>query len=64
MKRKTFYVISAVWFVMVLITVAASFLPIVDEATQNEVKKYIVWVVAAGAVGMIIMRRMVEDDNN
>lgn len=62
MKRKTFYIIAAIWFVMVLIVAAASFLPIVDEATQAEVRKYLIWVVAAGAIAMVLMRRMVDDD--
>jgi len=62
MKRKTFYIIAAVWFVLVLIVIAASYLPIVDAATQAEVKKYLIWVVAAGAVAMVLMRRMVDDD--
>lgn len=62
MKRKTYYIIAAVWFVMVLIVIAASFLPIVDAATQNQIKAYLIWVVLAGGIAMILMRRMVDDD--
>lgn len=62
MKRKTYYIIAAVWFVMVLIVIAASFLPIVDTATQNQIKAYLIWVVLAGGIAMILMRRMVDDD--
>lgn len=62
MKRKTYYIIAAVWFVMVLVVIAASFLPIVDAATQNQIKAYLIWVVLAGGIAMILMRRMVDDD--
>lgn len=62
MKRKTFYIIAAVWFVMLLIVIAASFLPIVDAATQTKVKEYLIWVVLAGGLAMILMRRMVDND--
>ena len=61
MSRKTFYIIAAVWFAMVLIVIAASFLPIVDEATRAEVRKYLIWVVAVGALAMILIRRMIDD---
>ena len=61
MSRKTFYIIAAVWFAMVLIVIAASFLPIVDEAAKTEVRKYLIWVVAVGAVAMLLMRRMIDD---
>ncbi len=62
MKRKTYYIIAAVWFVMVLIVIAASFLPIVDAATQSQIKSYLIWVVLAGGIAMILLRRMVDDE--
>lgn len=62
MKKKTYHIISAIWFVLVILIVAATFLPIVDAVTQAEVKKYMIWVVVAGALSLMLMRRMVDDD--
>ncbi len=62
MKRKTYYIIAVVWFVMLLVVIAASFLPIVDAYTQSRIKSYLIWVVLVGGLAMILLRRMVDDD--
>lgn len=62
MKRKTFYIIAAVWFVLVVIVIASSFLPIVDAATQETIKRYMILIVCVGAICMMLIRRMVKDD--
>ena len=61
MKRKTYYIIAAVWFVMLLVVIAACFLPIVDAYTQSRIKSYLIWVVLVGGLAMILLRRMVDD---
>lgn len=60
MSRKTFYIIAAVWFMLVIIAVAASFLPVVDRATQTEMRKYLAYVVIVGALCMMLIRRKVK----
>ena len=60
MSRKTFYIIAAIWFVLVIIAVAASFLPIVDRATQAEVRRYLVFVVVIGALCLMLIRKRVK----
>lgn len=60
MSRKTFYIIAAVWFILVIIAVAASFLPVVDRATQTEMRKYLAYVVIVGALCMMLIRRKVK----
>lgn len=62
MKRKTYYIIAAVWFVMLLVVITACFLPIVDAYTQSRIKSYLIWVVMVGGLAMILLRRMVDDD--
>ncbi|HIV85774.1 MAG TPA: hypothetical protein H9900_03065 [Candidatus Monoglobus merdigallinarum] len=63
MKRKTFYIIAAVWFLLVVIVVGGSFIPGVDENIKNEVRRYMVWIVGVGAVSLMLIRRMVKDDD-
>ena len=60
MSRKTFYIIAAIWFILVIIAVAASFLPIVDRATQAEVRRYLVFVVVIGALCLMLIRKRVK----
>ena len=60
MSRKTFYIIAAIWFVLVIIAVAASFLPIVDPVTQAEVRRYLVFVVVVGALCLMLIRKRVK----
>ncbi len=60
MKRKTFYIIAAVWFILVIIAVAASFLPVVEPATQTEMRKYLAYVVVVGALCMMYIRSKVK----
>ena len=60
MSRKTFYIIAAIWFILVIIAVAASFLPVVDRATQAEVRKYLAFVVIIGALCLMLIRKRVK----
>ena len=60
MSRRTFYIIAAIWFILVIIAVAASFLPVVDQATQAEVRKYLAFVVIIGALCLMLIRKRVK----
>ncbi len=60
MSRKTFYIIAAIWFILLIIAVAASFLPVVDPATQAEVRKYLAFVVIIGALCLMLIRKRVK----
>ncbi len=60
MSRRTFYIIAAIWFILVVIAVAASFLPVVDPATQAEVRKYLAFVVIIGALCLMLIRKRVK----
>ena len=60
MSRRTFYIIAAIWFILVIIAVAASFLPVVDPATQAEVRKYLAFVVIIGALCLMLIRKRVK----
>ncbi len=60
MKRKTFYIIAAVWFALLIIVVAGSFLPGVDAALREEVRKYVGYVIVVGALCLILIRRKVK----
>lgn len=60
MSRKTFYIIAAVWFVLLIIVVAGSFLPGIDAVTQDKVRKYLIYVVVVGALCLMLIRRKVK----
>ena len=60
MSRRTFYIIAAIWFILLIIAVAASFLPVVDPATQAEVRKYLAFVVIIGALCLMLIRKRVK----
>lgn len=62
MSKKTYRITAIIWFALVLIVIAASFLPIVDAGTQETIRKYLAWVVLVGALAMIMLRSKVEDD--
>lgn len=60
MKRRTFYIIAAVWFILLIIVIACSFLPVVDPVTQEKIRKYLVFVVLIGALCLLLIRRKVK----
>ncbi len=60
MKRKTFYIIAAIWFVLLIIAAAGSFLPGADAVKQAEVRKYLMFVVVIGALCLMLIRRKVK----
>lgn len=60
MSRKTFYIIAAAWFVLIIFAAAGSFLPGVDQALQTEVRRYLPFVVVVGALCLMMIRRKVD----
>ena len=60
MSRKTFYIIAAVWFALIVFAAAGSFIPGVDQALQTEVRKYLPFVVVVGALCLIMIRQKVD----